>query len=69
MTEWASTLLALVIGAALGLFMGAGISGDITKDWIKAGAFEFGGTAYRVERLAPSVAEACTHYPSSEVTQ
>jgi len=69
MTEWASTILAIVIGGVLGLIMGAGISGSITKDWIKAGAFEFGGTTYKVERLAPSVADACTHYPVSEATQ
>ena len=69
MTEWASTILALIIGGLIGLFMGAGISGDITSDWIKAGAFEFGGAAYRVERLAPSVADACTHYPVSEAAQ
>ncbi|AWC25390.1 hypothetical protein CO731_04885 [Aminobacter sp. MSH1] len=51
MTEWASTILALVIGGVLGLIMGAGISGDITKNRIKAGAFEFNGIAYKVERL------------------
>lgn len=51
MSEWASTILALIVGAALGLFMGMGISGDITKNRIKAGAFEFNGIAYKVERL------------------
>lgn len=69
MTEWASTILALIIGGFVGLFMGAGMAGDVTRDWIKAGAFEFGGSAYKVERLTPSVADACTHYPSSEATQ
>lgn len=51
MTEWGSTIAALVIGGILGLFMGASISKDATRDWLKAGAFEFGGVAYKVERL------------------
>lgn len=69
MTEWASTILAIVVGGLVGLFIGMAVSADVTKDRIKAGAFEFSGTAYKVERLAPSVADACTHYPSSEATQ
>lgn len=66
MSEWGTTITALVIGGILGLIMGAGISGDITKDWLKAGAFEFGGVAYKVERLDPPV---CTHSPVSEAAQ
>lgn len=68
MSDWGGTIAALVIGGVLGLIMGAGMSGDITRDWLKAGAFEFGGVAYKVERLVPPVA-ACTHHPVLEASK